>query len=299
MTLPIHRRLLAGWLLLLPTLWSAPLPALAQSAAELARPLISAWREQRPLPLLSREHPGLSTEQAYAVQRAFVNTLYSAPPAGFKAGLTTPASQEAFGVEAPVAGILPPDAALSPNEEGRYQIERGRFLRPHLELELGFILRRPVSAPVADTAALRGLVAQVLPVVEFPDLGFARRKGLRGTDVIAANVAARHYLAGPPLDSLLDLTASPSQEALNTLPVRLQRQGETLLEETAGSVLEGQWQALLWLINHAVAQGWTIEPGQVLLTGAIGPMLAFQPGCYRAHWGEATLAFCSTDATSP
>jgi 2-keto-4-pentenoate hydratase len=47
-----------------------------------------------------------------------------------------------------------------------------------------------------------------------------------------------------------------------------------------------QWQALLWLVNQTIANGWEIAPGQVGITGALGKMLPVQPGTYRADFAE-------------
>ena len=46
-----------------------------------------------------------------------------------------------------------------------------------------------------------------------------------------------------------------------------------------------QWQAALWLVNTMVGQGWELEAGQVLLTGALGKMVKASEGECIAHFG--------------
>ena len=58
-------------------------------------------------------------------------------------------------------------------------------------------------------------------------------------------------------------------------------------EALAGSVMDGQWQALHWLINQTIAKGYTITPEHILLSGAIGAAHPGQPGHYVADFGAA------------
>src|SRR6478672_10863139 len=47
------------------------------------------------------------TASAYAIQAAVVRDVYGTKIAGYKAGLTSPATQQRFGVDRPVLGVLP------------------------------------------------------------------------------------------------------------------------------------------------------------------------------------------------
>ena len=51
--------------------------------------------------------------------------------------------------------------------------------------------------------------------------------------------------------------------------------------------MDGQWQALRWLINQTVAKGYTITPDHILLSGAIGAAHPGKPGHYVAEFGAA------------
>jgi 2-keto-4-pentenoate hydratase len=60
----------------------------------------------------------------------------------------------------------------------------------------------------------------------------------------------------------------------------------------ASDALGDQWKALLWLVNGAIEKGYTLEPGQVLITGAMGQMIPGKPGKYEADYGAlGTLSF--------
>jgi 2-keto-4-pentenoate hydratase len=56
--------------------------------------------------------------------------------------------------------------------------------------------------------------------------------------------------------------------------------------------LAGQWKAALWLVNTMVKQGWKIEPGHIIITGALGRMVPGKPGNYIADYGNlGTITF--------
>ncbi len=65
---------------------------------------------------------------------------------------------------------------------------------------------------------------------------------------------------------------------MDKVQVSLMMDGKVVNEGKAADVMGAQWKALLWLVNEATAHGWSIEPGQVLITGVMGRL--FQTGPY-------------------
>ncbi len=63
------------------------------------------------------------------------------------------------------------------------------------------------------------------------------------------------------------------------------RNGETVNQGKARAVMGDPWKGLLWLVNAAVEKGWTIKPGQFLITGAMGKMIPGKPGKYEGDYG--------------
>lgn len=248
-----------------------PVPALT---AEVYR----ARLYERPAPLLGEAHAALPAESAYRIQRGVLEPLLGqrffggAVPDGFRASLTTPAAQAQFG-QGPIAGVLLPGSALAAAEDG-FHVRRDRFRAPLIEVELGFRVGSRITAPVADVAALRELVVEVAPVIELPDPGQAAPGKPSVTDLIVNNIFAAAYLAGPG--------RAPAWTAPEQVTVTLYRDGE----ELASAAASRQWETLLWLVNHTVAQGWTIEPESLLLTGALAAPLPLKRGLHVADFGD-------------
>lgn len=241
------------------------------------QPMVEAWEQGEPAPVMSAQMPELDLQTAYQLQaQAVRQRLGNVRPDGFKAGLTSAPGQQKFGVNEPVAGVLWPGSALIATT-AEVCVLKEEFNKPMLELELAFRLGQSISAPVKDIQQLQAMVIEVMPAIELPDLGFAAGAKLTGPDIVAANVAASRYILGSPV---------PVEQAdVNAVYASLSRDGERLQKAAATAVMGNQWRALLWLVNQRIASGWTLEAGQVLLTGAMGPMLALEQGAYEANFG--------------
>ena len=245
-------------------------------AGEDVAQVVEAVNKQQLMPQFGDQ---LDIESAYQLQtRAVNNLLASQRPDGFKAGLTSHASQAKFAVKQPVAGVLLAGAKKAANSEGGYVIQVGNKPKLMLELEIGFRLKQTVTRPINDMEVLKALIEGIYPVIELPELGFQHMPSLLGTDIIANNVAARKYIVGAPPDSL------PAD--INALPVQLYHNDQLILEGFGSDAMGDQWQALVWLINQSLANGWVIDPDQILITGALGKMLPAQAGHYRADFAE-------------
>jgi 2-keto-4-pentenoate hydratase len=238
-----------------------------------------ALLQNQPVPMLSERYgKALTLAGAYRIQHlALEQVLQGRAPAGFKAGLTSAASQRQFGAAEPVAGVLPAGARLRADPEEGYQLARRNYRQPMVELEVGFRFAHRISGQLPDVQSLRTHVAAVLPVIEIPDLGHEGEAPPQLADIVAANVFAKQFIAGPE--------RAPGLTDPNAVAVTLYRDGNLLAQGGGRDVQGDQWQALLWLVNRSVASGWTIEPGQVLLTGSMGAPVPLQPGLYVADFG--------------
>ena len=109
----------------------------------------------------------LTLENAYRIQSMEKRARESqgSEVVGYRAGLTSHTAQQRFDVAAPVSGILYADMA-TPGRE----LPLADFSQPMLEVELGFILARPVEGESALDLPISTLIAEVVPVIEIPDL---------------------------------------------------------------------------------------------------------------------------------
>ncbi len=240
---------------------------------KLAEILLKAEAANKLIPILSTQTTNMDVNKAYRIQKAYVETrLKTDTLAGFKAGLTSKGAQQRFGVNSPAAGALFESGKLT----GKSIIDSSKFHRLMLETEIGFVVGVVLTKPVSDIAALKKSIKAVMPVIELPDLGFTDMKLITGPDIIAANVSSRKFIVGK--------SQPPGNIDLNAVSVTLSL-NENQINQGKGSDASGdQWAAALWLVNTMIKKGWTLEPGQNLITGALGRMLPGKPGKYVADY---------------
>lgn len=246
-----------------------------------ATAVIEARRLNEALPLPRRIDETLTIETAYRVQARIVkHELAGAQPAGFKAGLTSPPSQARFHANHPVAGVLARDGEREPGSTLRLSEWPGL----NLETEVAFRIGTPVRQRVDSITTLRAHIDGIAPAVELPALHFEAPAELNAIDIVAANVGAAAYITGPFVD--------PELRDPNSASPRLLCNGTEINRGQARDALGDQWEAALWLVNTMIEQGRTLEPGQILLTGALGKMIPATPGDCSAEYGSwGTIAF--------
>lgn len=231
--------------------------------------LLEAEKDGKSIPVISISFTDLDMESAYKIQKDYVTKKSKNDKiAGFKAGLTSKKTQEKFNINSAVSGVL----FSSEKQDSPYLIDSSRFQQLMIETELGYIVGKPITSKLNNVSELKGYIKAVVPVVELLDFGFSDMNKLKAADIVAANVSSRAFILGKPIE--LDKINPDDIKVTLNLNVEISNQGK-------GSDLNsGQWDTLLWLVNNVIDQGWKIEPGQVLITGALGNIVKAKKGQY-------------------
>jgi|TARA_Y200000002_G_scaffold16009_1_gene12533 2-keto-4-pentenoate hydratase len=238
-----------------------------------------------PVQNISVNHPDISMDEAYALQHELVGKLRDhggwGEIYGYKAALTALPAQQAMGITEPIIGVLF-ERAVFP-ADGATTIKTDRPVL--LETEVGFTLGKPITEPVTEHNVLDA-VAYCSGLIELASPNLQQRP--TSVDLISNNSASYGCVVGVS-------NKHPTDIDLDAVPVTLTRLAsadEVLHTAAAGSVMAGQVDALIWLINSTLAQGYALRPGHVLMTGSIGSMHAGKAGKYRADFGAlGDLAF--------
>lgn len=227
---------------------------------------------------ISVNHPDISMDEAYALQHELVGKLRDhggwGEIYGYKAALTALPAQQAMGITEPIIGVLF-ERAVFP-ADGATTIKTDRPVL--LETEVGFTLSKSITEPVTEHNVLDA-VAYCSGLIELASPNLQQRP--TSVDLISNNSASYGCVVGVS-------NKHPTDIDLDAVPVTLTRLAsadEVLHTAAAGSVMAGQVDALIWLINSTLAQGYALRPGHVLMTGSIGSMHAGKAGKYRADFG--------------
>ena len=231
-----------------------------------------------PVQNISVNHPDISMDEAYALQHELVGKLRDhggwGEIYGYKAALTALPAQQAMGITEPIIGVLFERAVFQ--ADGATAITTDRPVL--LETEVGFTLGKPITEPVTEHNVLDA-VAYCSGLIELASPNLQQRP--TSVDLISNNSASYGCVVGVS-------NRHPTDIDLDAVPVTLTRLAsadEVLHIAAAGSVMAGQREALIWLINSTLAQGYALQPGHVLMTGSIGSMHAGKAGKYRADFG--------------
>lgn len=237
------------------------------SLDDLARRLRDAYKGGAVEPL--RE--GLSPEDAdcaYAIQE--INTRYWVKQGrriiGRKAGLTAKAVQQQLGVDQPDFGALFEDMQVP--DGGR--LVPSRCLQAKAEAEIAFILGADLPSPLSTPAEVAAAVSTVHAAIEIVDSRIADWK-ITFADTVADNGSSAFFLLaeqGLPIDGL-DLANTAMEMTVN---------GRTASTGIGAAVLGNPLNAAVWLAQTLARRGAPLQAGDILLAGALGPMVALNKG---------------------
>ncbi len=193
-------------------------------------------------------------------------------PVGYKAGLTNPNVQKAFGVSEPVRGtllkkMLLPNGAVVPANFGAVPVSEGDLI-----VRVGDEAINQAKTP-AET--LKSLDA-VIPFIELPDMVFDKGVKPTGAAILAINVGARLGVMGEPIP----LTATPEwQDRLKNFTLQILDEKGVVVTEGKGSALLGDpLNATLWIKNSLAAEGKKLKKGDLLSLGSVTRPLPAKAG---------------------
>lgn len=206
-------------------------------------------------------------DAAYAVQRRLADARESvgARVVGRKIGLTSPAVQEQLGVDQPDFGILFDDMDVSGTA-----IAAGRLLQPRAEAEVAFVLSSDLDGDDLTLESVREAVDYAVAAIEIVDSRIANWD-IRITDTIADNGSSGLFVLGEKRVPLSEF------EPVG-VTMQMYADDELVSEGTGAACLGDPLNALLWLARTAQQVGDPLRAGQVVLSGALGPMRPAAPG---------------------
>ncbi|MFE2374933.1 2-keto-4-pentenoate hydratase [Streptomyces sp. NPDC059398] len=207
-------------------------------------------------------------DAAYEVQRRLTEARSAAGAriAGAKIGLTAPAVQQQFGVYQPDFGVLFDDMVYAHTEPLPY----GRFLQPRAEGEIAFVLGRDIDRPGAGVADVLRATEFVLPAIEIVDSRIAGWD-LSLTDTVADNASSGAVVLGTTPYSLTGLD-------LARVGMTLRRDGDPVAFGAGHACLGSPVVAVAWLARELAARGRPLRAGDVVMSGALGPMVPVTGG---------------------
>lgn len=229
--------------------------------AAVADILFEAERDRAAVAPLTDLAPG-DLSAAYAVQRHNAERAIAAGRhlVGRKIGLTSKAVQAQLGVDQPDFGTLFADMQI----EGSV-CAADTLIQPKIEAEVAFVLDRDIEDDLIEGPALMRAIGFALPALEIVDSRIESWK-ITIVDTIADNGSSARFVLGQDPRRLTDLS-------LGTAGMVMTRNGHDVSLGTGAACLGHPLNAALWLARTMAAHGAPLKAGDIILTGALGPMV--------------------------
>ncbi len=254
-----------------------------------ASALDDAEKNRKQIGLLSLKHDGMTMDDAYAIQAAWVKYKIAAgrKQVGWKIGLTSKAMQYALNIDIPDSGVLLDDMMF---DDGAI-ISSDRFIQPRIEAEIAFVMKAPLKGPDISLFDVLDATDYITPALEILDTRILRvdpqtSKPRSIVDTISDNAANAGIVIG-------GRQIRPDKVDMRWMGAIVSRNAE--VEETGlgAGVLNHPARGIAWLANRLAQYGGSIEAGQIVLAGSfIRPIEARHGDTINADFGPYGTIAC-------
>ena len=251
--------------------------------AAIADELADADRTRTTVPLLTARNPGMTVDDAYAVQREWADRAAAGGRrlVGRKIGLTSKVMQVATGITEPDYGVIFDDMVI----ESGASVEFDRFSNVRIEVELAFVLRDRLEGPNTTIFDVLDATAYVVPALEILN-SHIELEGRTIVDTISDNAAMGAMVVG-------GTPVKPDAVDLRWVSALLSR--NQVIEESgvAAAVLGHPAMGVAWLANKLAQHGQALEAGEIILAGSFTrPMWVERGDTVHADYRELGTVTC-------
>ncbi|GAB4362599.1 MAG: 2-keto-4-pentenoate hydratase [Oricola sp.] len=191
---------------------------------------------------------------------------------GRKIGLTSKSVQRQIGVDQPDFGMLFADMEVADGED----IAISRCHQPRVEAEVAFVIAAPLTGGHITMVDLMASIGYVVPAIEIVGSRI-RDWDIAITDTVADNASSGLYVLGQQPRRLGEFDPRLCGMAMF-------RRGELVSAGAGAACLGSPLNATLWLARKMASAGQPLQPGDLVLSGALGPMVPAGPGdVFEAH----------------
>lgn len=234
-----------------------------------AQALRQARSERRTIARISEAFGIVGLDAAYQVAEINTRARLAEPGrrlVGLKVGLTSPAVQQQLGVDQPDFGLLFDDMEYLDGD----RVPMARLIQPKVEAEVAFVVGRDLTAHTPNWSEFLNAIAYAIPALEIVDSAIQDWK-ITLVDTVADNASSALYVLGqqPVALGAMDLGQLGMQMTIN---------GRLVSTGSGAACLGHPLRAAYWLARTLGQRGQPLVAGQVILSGALGPMVPINAG---------------------
>lgn len=207
-------------------------------------------------------------DEAYAIQALNTRAWQALGRriVGRKIGLTSKAVQQQLGVDQPDYGVLFDDMRIA----DRGTLDPGKVIQPKCEAEVALVLAADLDHPNVSADAVAAATGSVHAAIEIVDSRIADWK-ITFADTVADNGSSAFFV-------IADEGRSIEEVDLFTCGMALEANGSLVSVGAGAACLGHPLNAAAWLASTLARRGEPLRAGDIVLTGALGPMHTLSPG---------------------
>ena len=229
-----------------------------ETIASLAKELLDAETQLKPIKPITERFPEITNADAYAIQLEIVKAKehLGQSVVGKKIGLTSKPMRDLAGVYEPDYGHILDQLMVLEDEE----IDLAQLIQPRFEVEIAFILKEDLTGPTVNTAQVLKATEGVMAAIEIIDSRIENWK-IKIQDTIADNASIGRIILGGKLVPIKDID-------LRLIGMVSKKNGEIVSCSASAAVLGNPAQAVAWLANKISNYGLSLKPGEIVMSGS-------------------------------
>lgn len=233
---------------------------------EAAAHLYTALTDARPVSAVREVLGADDVAAAYEAQEVVITRRIAdgVTRIGRKVGLTNPAVQRQLRVDQPDFGVLLSDMEIPDGGT----VDVSTLIAPRIEAEVAFILGSDVAG--VDRDSVLASVVSVVASLEIVD-SRVRDWDISIVDTIADNASSALFVIGAD-------RVDPAAVIPREVTMSMTANGEVVSAGDGAACLGDPVDALVWVAETAARLGRPLRAGEVVLSGALGPMVPFTAG---------------------
>lgn len=238
--------------------------------AELGKELFDALQSRQSLPPLTSRYPDITIEQAYQVSLNFLNQRQAIGQTviGKKIGVTSKAVQNMLNVHQPDFGFL--TDSMQVENTSVVSMAEHKLVQPRAEGEIAFVLKSDLNGPGVTAGDILNATEYVVPCFEIVDSRIRDWK-IAIQDTVADNASCGVFALGnTPVD--------PRELDLASVELTMKKNGEPAGSGLGSAVQGHPCEAVAWLANTLGKLGIPFRKGEVILSGALAPLVPVTAG---------------------
>lgn len=185
---------------------------------------------------------------------------------GRKIGLTSKAVQKQLGVDQPDFGMLYDDMLVKSGSE----VPVSSVMQPKVEAEIALVLDKPLTSERHTPDDIADATAYAVAAIEIVGSRIANWD-IKIVDTVADNASSGRFVLGADKVPLAELDLVGCAMAMT-------RGGDEVSSGTGAACLGNPLNAAVWLADTMVRVGRPLQEGDVVMTGALGPMAPVAAG---------------------